>query len=138
MDGFETMKGVLILAATNRPQVLDPALLRPGRFDRHIYIEAPNRAAREAIFKRWSSKNRFAPGIDLAKLAECTDGHSGAEIVGILHAAGEASLKRFVGQPDDALHVWEEDIMAAIEAAPKMITPDMIEGYVQWERKIKG
>lgn len=74
MDGFESNIGVIILAATNRPDSLDPALTRPGRFDRRIPVELPDLAGREAILKVHAKKVRMAEGIDYGKIARMSSG----------------------------------------------------------------
>jgi len=80
MDGFDTQEGVIIIAATNRPDVLDPALLRPGRFDRQITVNLPDVKGREEILRVHSKKVKLAEGVDLAVVARGTPGYSGAEL----------------------------------------------------------
>ena len=87
MDGFDTKEGVIILAATNRPDVLDPALLRPGRFDRQIEIDMPDRQEREAILKIHSSKVPLASKVDLSRVARATPGTSGADLANLVNEA---------------------------------------------------
>jgi cell division protease FtsH len=87
MDGFGTDSGVIILAATNRPDILDKALLRPGRFDRMISIDKPDCIGREAIFKVHLEKLKLASEVDVKKLAEQTPGFAGAEIANICNEA---------------------------------------------------
>ncbi|MEE3488442.1 MAG: ATP-dependent zinc metalloprotease FtsH [Bulleidia sp.] len=90
MDGFESNSGVIILAATNRPESLDPALLRPGRFDRRIPVELPDLAGREAILKVHAKKVKTDPDIDYTMIARMASGASGAELANIVN---EAALK---------------------------------------------
>ena len=87
MDGFDSKDGVIILAATNRPDVLDPALLRPGRFDRQVVVDMPDVKEREAIFKLHASKIPIDGKVDLEKLARATPGSSGAEIANLVNEA---------------------------------------------------
>ena len=87
MDGFEGNNGVIILAATNRPESLDPALLRPGRFDRRVPVELPDLAGREAILRVHAKKIKVAPDVDLAKIARMASGASGAELANIVNEA---------------------------------------------------
>jgi len=87
MDGFETQEGVIILAATNRPDVLDQALLRPGRFDRQIVIDLPNIDGREAILKMHSKAIKLSDKVDLRRLARGTPGFSGADLENLLNEA---------------------------------------------------
>jgi cell division protease FtsH len=87
MDGFDSKDGVIILAATNRPDVLDPALLRPGRFDRQVVVAMPDINEREAILKIHSGKIPLAENIDLARIARATPGMSGADIANLVNEA---------------------------------------------------
>ncbi len=94
MDGFDSQSGVIILAATNRPEILDPALLRPGRFDRHVAIDRPDIKGREAILKVHAKNVVLSPEVDLAVVAAKTPGFAGADLANIvneaaLHAARE-------------------------------------------------
>ena len=90
MDGFDNQKGIVVLAATNRPESLDQALLRPGRFDRRIPVELPDLAGREAILQIHANDVKMEPGIDLGVLARSTPGASGADLANIIN---EASLR---------------------------------------------
>ncbi|MBP7636751.1 MAG: ATP-dependent zinc metalloprotease FtsH [Kiritimatiellae bacterium] len=87
MDGFETSEGVIIIAATNRADVLDPALLRPGRFDRQIIIDLPTLSGREDILKMHAQKIKLSPGADLSRIARGTPGFSGADLANLLNEA---------------------------------------------------
>ncbi|GHV75392.1 ATP-dependent zinc metalloprotease FtsH [Spirochaetia bacterium] len=87
MDGFDSKDGVIILAATNRPDVLDPALLRPGRFDRQVIVAMPDIKEREAILKIHAEKIPLAPEVDLSRIARATPGMSGAEIANLVNEA---------------------------------------------------
>ena len=109
MDGFDGKKGVVILAATNRPESLDPALLRPGRFDRRIPVELPDLRGREAVLQVHSRRIRLAEDIDLNEIARATSGASGAELANIVN---EAAL-RAVRQGRNA--VCQEDLMESVE-----------------------
>src|SRR5206468_5944897 len=85
MDGFEVNAGVILLAATNRPEVLDKALLRPGRFDRQIVVDAPDAEGREAILKVHSKNKPLAPDVDLGRIAKATPGFSGADLANAMN-----------------------------------------------------
>ena len=85
MDGFDTDTSVIVVAATNRPDILDPALLRPGRFDRQVVIDLPDISEREAILKVHAVKKPLAPSVDLRKVAERTPGFSGADLANLLN-----------------------------------------------------
>jgi cell division protease FtsH len=87
MDGFDTDQGIILLAATNRPDVLDPALLRPGRFDRQIVLNLPDVKGREQILRIHARKVRLAPEVDLAKIARATPGFSGADLEALVNEA---------------------------------------------------
>ena len=94
MDGFEPSEGIILLAATNRPDVLDPALLRPGRFDRRIMVELPDVKGREQILRIHARKVPVAPGVDLAALARGTPGLSGADLANLVNEAALLAARR--------------------------------------------
>lgn len=94
MDGFDTQEGVIIIAATNRPDVLDPALLRPGRFDRQVTVSLPDVKGREAILKVHSKKVKMAADVDLAVIARGTPGYSGAELANVMNEAALLAARR--------------------------------------------
>ncbi|MDR2072768.1 MAG: ATP-dependent zinc metalloprotease FtsH [Spirochaetaceae bacterium] len=94
MDGFDSKDGVIILAATNRPDVLDPALLRPGRFDRQVIVAMPDIKEREAILKIHAAKIPLAESIDLTRVARATPGMSGAEIANLINEAALFAARR--------------------------------------------
>ena len=87
MDGFDTRKGVIIMAATNRPEILDPALLRPGRFDRQVLVDRPDINGREAILKIHSKNVLLGPDVDLRKVAGRTPGFVGADLANLVNEA---------------------------------------------------
>ena len=93
MDGFDAGKGVVILAATNRPEILDKALLRPGRFDRRIPVELPDLAGREAILRVHAKGVKTEPNIDYTQIARSTSGCSGAELANIINEGAIAAVK---------------------------------------------
>ncbi|MFF5705806.1 ATP-dependent zinc metalloprotease FtsH [Streptomyces sp. NPDC012794] len=108
MDGFSGSEGVVVLAATNRADVLDPALTRPGRFDRTVVVSPPDRGGREAILRIHTRDIPLAPGVDLAQVARTTPGMTGAELANLANEAALLAVKRKqreVGQADfsDAL-----------------------------------
>ena len=94
MDGFEPNAGVIILAATNRPEVLDRALLRPGRFDRQIVVDAPDLDGREAILKVHARGKKLAADVDLRRMAAATAGMSGADLANLLNEAALLTVRR--------------------------------------------
>src|SRR5437762_3024338 len=94
MDGFESNDGVILLAATNRPDILDPALLRPGRFDRQIVVDMPDVKGREQILRVHTRKIPLAPGVNLERIAKGTPGLSGAELSNIVNEAALLAARR--------------------------------------------
>ena len=93
MDGFDAAKGVIILAATNRPESLDPALTRPGRFDRRVPVELPDRKGRESILRLHAQKVKIGPDCDFAVVARMTPGASGAELANIINEAALGAVR---------------------------------------------
>ena len=93
MDGFDAAKGVIILAATNRPESLDPALTRPGRFDRRVPVELPDLKGRESILRLHAQKVKFGPDCDFAVVARMTPGASGAELANIINEAALGAVR---------------------------------------------
>lgn len=124
MDGFGTNNGVIVLAATNRADMLDPALLRPGRFDRNIYLELPNLREREAIFKVHLRPIVYDSSIDLHFLASQTPGFSGADIANICNEAAliAARRKKTVVEKIDFTDAIER-IVAGLERRGNIISP---------------
>ena len=103
MDGFDTQEGIIIIAATNRPDVLDPALLRPGRFDRQVTVNLPDVRGREAILKVHAKNVKLAPTVDLSIIARGTPGYSGAELANLLNEAALLAArtgKKSIEQPE--------------------------------------
>ncbi|WP_319506596.1 CDC48 family AAA ATPase [uncultured Methanolobus sp.] len=96
IDGVEELKDVVIIAATNRPDIVDPALLRPGRFDRLIYVRPPDRQSREKIFRIHLDDKPLAEGIDIPELADITEGYVGADIESICREATMLSLREII------------------------------------------
>lgn len=94
MDGFETNKGVIIMAATNRPEILDPALLRPGRFDRQVLVDRPDIKGREAILKIHSKRVLLAPDVDIRMIAGRTPGFVGADLANLINEAALLAARK--------------------------------------------
>jgi cell division protease FtsH len=94
MDGFDTQDGVIIIAATNRPDVLDPALLRPGRFDRQVTVSLPDVNGREEILKVHSKKVKLSANVQLGVIARGTPGFSGAELANVINEAALIAARR--------------------------------------------
>ena len=113
MDGFEVSTGVVVIAATNRPDILDPALMRPGRFDRHITVERPDAVGRERILKIHAKKKPLAPDVDLARLAARCPGFTGADLASVVNEAALLTIRRKgsqIGMPD-----LEEAVVRVLE-----------------------
>ncbi|MES1224813.1 MAG: ATP-dependent zinc metalloprotease FtsH, partial [Bacteroidota bacterium] len=125
MDGFSTNSGVIVLAATNRADMLDAALLRPGRFDRHIYLELPNQSEREAIFKVHLRPIKTDKDIDVHFLVAQTPGFSGADIANICNEAAlmAARKKKEKVERQDFLDAIDR-VVAGLEKKSKIISPE--------------
>jgi len=124
MDGFSSEKGVVILAATNRPDSLDKALLRPGRFDRRVPVELPDLAGREAILKVHAKKIKLGNDIDFNEIARATPGASGAELANIINEAALRAVKcgrKYVEQVD--LEEAVEVVIAGYQKKGAVISP---------------
>jgi cell division protease FtsH len=109
MDGFDPRTGVIVLGATNRPEVLDPALLRPGRFDRRVSVQPPDRAGREAILRVHTRSVPLSPDVDLGALASATPGMVGADLANVVNEAALLAARRSHSQ------VNREDLTDALE-----------------------
>ncbi|MBC7472047.1 MAG: ATP-dependent zinc metalloprotease FtsH [candidate division SR1 bacterium] len=109
MDGFEPTSAVIVIGATNRPDVLDPALLRPGRFDRQVTVTAPDRQEREQILKVHSKNKKFADDIDLTIVAKRTAGFSGADLANVLNEAAILAVR------EKSLNITNNILREAIE-----------------------
>jgi len=124
MDGFDPRVGVIILAATNRPETLDSALLRPGRFDRHILVDKPDLAGREAILKRHARGVKTEDAIDLGAIARKTPGFVGADLANVINEAALLAVKagrEKVAQED--LDEAIEKVMAGLKKKNRVMTP---------------
>lgn len=122
MDGFDTRKGVIIMAATNRPEILDPALLRPGRFDRHILVDRPDLKGRRAIFKVHTRKVKLADDVDPEVLAARTPGMVGADIANVVNEAALLAARKNKGSVE--MNDFEEAIervMGGLEKKSRLI-----------------
>ena len=109
MDGFDTSKGIVILAATNRPEILDKALLRPGRFDRRVIVEKPDLPGRESILDVHAKKVKMGKDVDLKKIALATSGAAGADLANMINEAALRAVR--LGRNE----VLQEDLMEAVE-----------------------
>jgi|ERR1051326_1804981 transitional endoplasmic reticulum ATPase len=128
LDGLEILTNVIVIAATNRPDIIDPALLRPGRFDRLLYVPPPDRDSRVQIIKIHTKKKPLADDIDIEELANHTDGYTGADIASLMSAAVMLSLRDHISKYKDPKeadnHAQELKVnMRHLEEAMKKIRP---------------
>jgi cell division protease FtsH len=124
MDGFDPKVGVILMAATNRPEILDPALLRAGRFDRHVLVDRPDKQGREDILKVHMKKVKAAPEVDLGILANMTPGMVGADLANLINEAALLAVR--AGRSVVAMKDFEEAverIIAGLEKKNRLINP---------------
>ncbi|MEM3661992.1 MAG: CDC48 family AAA ATPase [Sulfolobales archaeon] len=133
IDGIDSMKNVFIIGATNRPDLIDPALFRPGRFDKLIYVPPPDLKSRIEIFKVHTRKMPLAEDVDLEYLARMTEGYTGADISALVREAGLTSLREDI----NATRVELRHFLKALEKIRPSITEDMIRFYENWGLKAK-
>ena len=122
MDGIESLKGVVILAATNRPDVIDSAVMRPGRLDRLIYVRPPDLEARRAILLIQAAKMAVDDDVDIDELAGLTEGFSGAEIVSVCQEAGLLAMNEDI----EATSIHQHHFTAAVSGIHRTLTPEML------------
>ncbi|TFY52970.1 hypothetical protein EVG20_g10323, partial [Dentipellis fragilis] len=128
MDGVDELNGVTVIGATNRPDAIDSALMRPGRLDRIIYVGPPDHAGRVEILKIRTRKMSIDPQIDLDEIAILTAGCSGAEISALCQEAALLAMQRDI----NVAYVAQSDFVRAAKAVKKQITPEMIHGFERW------
>ena len=133
IDGLLTLQNVLVIAATNRPDIIDPAILRPGRFDRRVYVPSPTEEARRKILAIKTDGMPLDDSVDLDKLASRTNGYSGADIEAIAREAAINALRRDV----DTEKVTLSDFEMALSETPPSITPEMEKWYMDVSKKFK-
>ena len=131
MDGLENMEGVVVIGATNRPEIVDPALLRPGRFDRLLLVEAPDLAARQAILEIHTADMPLGK-VKLDYFAKETDGYTGADLDGLVREAGMLALR----ENSEADVVTQAHFLAALEKVSPSVTEDTIKYYEDLGRKL--
>ncbi len=138
MDGIEELKGVIVVAATNRPDTLDPALLRPGRFDRILYVPPPDRPARSALFRKELAARPIAEDVDFERLADLTEGYSAADITAICNAAA-ADAAREALRTGMRQVITMQRLVEQINKTPRSIPDAQIHQYEllreQWQRE---
>jgi len=124
MDGFDPREGIVVLAATNRPEILDPALLRAGRFDRQVLVDKPDRQGRLQILQLHAKKIKLAPDVDLEKIAAMTTGFSGADLANLVNEAALLATRRKAEAVtmDDFTRALER-ILAGLEKKNRVMNP---------------
>ncbi|KAJ1734050.1 AAA+-type ATPase [Coemansia biformis] len=132
LDGIEPLVSVTVVAATNRPDVIDPALLRPDRIDRLVYVGPPDTPAREEILRLQLARMATATDVDAAALARRTDGHSGAEVVALCQ---EAALEAIADDPD-AEHVEMRHFDRCLDRFRPRITAEMLQFYASFQSRV--
>lgn len=133
MDGIVTLEDIVIMAATNRPDIVDPAVLRPGRFDRLIYVPSPDEKSRLRIFEIYTETMPLAKDVNLEHLASITQNYSGADIEALCREAAMHALRRDV----NAKEVTKEDFQEAMKMIGPSVTPDMEKWYKSFIRQIR-
>ncbi|RLF15625.1 MAG: AAA family ATPase [Thermoprotei archaeon] len=133
LDGITALKNVVVLAATNRPDILDTALIRPGRFDRLIYVPPPDLAARLEIFKVHTRRMPLAEDVNLDELAKRTEGYTGADIEAVCREAAMITLRR-EGKPS---RVSMKDFEEALKIVPPSVTAEDIKRYEEITKMFK-
>ncbi|RLJ09125.1 MAG: hypothetical protein DRP13_01160 [Candidatus Aenigmatarchaeota archaeon] len=133
MSGLEELHNVVVIAATNRPDILDPALLRPGRFDRQIFVPAPDEKARLEILKVHTRDMPLSKDVDLKKLAKETEGCSGADLEALVREAGLEALRKSFR----AKAVTKKDFESALKKIRPSITPELVKFYQKISERIK-
>ncbi len=128
MDGIATLENVVVIAATNRPDILDPALLRPGRFDKLIYVPPPDTQARLEILKIHTRNMPLAEDVDLMEIAIRTNGYSGADLEALVREAALQALRENI----NTNKVYMRHFLRALEYVKPSITPDMERMYREW------
>ncbi len=125
MDGFDPRQGVVLIAATNRPEILDPALLRAGRFDRQVLVDRPDREGRLQILKVHIKDVRLADNVDLGQIAALTPGFSGADLANLINEAAIMATRRDAASvsPDDFTQAIER-LVAGLEKRNRLLNPD--------------
>ena len=134
LDGLEVKKDIIVIAATNRPDILDPALIRPGRIDRILLVPAPDEDGREQILKIFTKDMPLAANIDLIELNKKLDGFTGADIETLCREAGMIALRENLR----ARKITEEHFKMAIESLYPSITPEIIKWYEDFGKKLKS
>jgi transitional endoplasmic reticulum ATPase len=134
MDGLEELQNVVVIGATNRPTLIDPALLRPGRFDELIYVGTPDTAGRRRILAIHTRNMPLADDVDLEAMAQRTDRFTGADLEDLVRRAGLTALRRGL----DEAKVTMADFEVALGETRASVTPEMLEEYERIQETLKS
>ena len=130
LDGLEELQGVVIIGATNRPDIIDPALLRPGRFDEMILVPVPDEKTRVEIFNVHTKKMSLADDVDINNMVQLTNDFTGADIAAVCKKAGRFAMREDI----NATEVKSSHFLSAIEDTGSSVTSDIMDYY----EKLKG
>lgn len=133
MDGLEELQSVVVIGATNRPNLIDPALLRPGRFDELVYVGVPDKAGRERILRIQTDKMPLAADVDLGSIAEQTQRYTGADLEDVVRRAGLVALRQSLATREVTMAHFEE----ALKDSRATVTPEMESDYEAMQGKLK-
>lgn len=133
MDGLEELQSVVVIGATNRPNLIDPALLRPGRFDELVYVGVPDKAGRERILRIQTDKMPLASDVDLSSIAEQTQRYTGADLEDVVRRAGLVALRQSLATREVTMAHFEE----ALKDSRATVTPEMENDYEAMQGKLK-
>jgi len=133
LDGIEELQGVVVMAATNRPTLVDPALLRPGRFDELVYVSIPEREGRLKILQIHTADMPLADDVDLASIAERTRGYTGADLEDLVRRAGLQALRESIDANKVSMRYFEK----ALEESRASVTPEMEREYEELAEQLK-
>jgi transitional endoplasmic reticulum ATPase len=133
MDGISRLENVVVIAATNRPDILDPALLRPGRFDRIVYVPPPDLRARFEILRIHTRNMPLSRDVDLEELARLSEGYTGADIELMVREAGLLAMRENGGAGEVSMRHFTE----AMRRVKPSVTPEMMKFYESWYERVK-
>jgi transitional endoplasmic reticulum ATPase len=133
MDGLEELQSVVVIGATNRPNLIDPALLRPGRFDELVYVGVPDKAGRERILRIQTDKMPLASDVDLGSIAEQTQRYTGADLEDVVRRAGLVALRQSLATREVTMAHFED----ALKDSRATVTPEMESDYEAMQGKLK-
>jgi transitional endoplasmic reticulum ATPase len=133
MDGLEELQGLVVIGATNRPTLLDPALLRPGRFDELVYVAVPEREGRLRILRIHTGEMPLAEDVDLETLADRTHGYTGADLEDLVRRAGLQAIREDLEMAEVPMRLFE----SALKETRASVTPEMEREYEELQEQLK-